>query len=57
MENHRLARTVGLIHIHVASSESVWLPMLRNRVCLSRSDIFFHPFLSIVESYLTIYIW
>ena len=56
MGNHRIARIVGLIHIHVKSLESVWLPMLRNRVCLSRSD-FFHPFFSIVKSYLTIYIW
>ena len=53
---HRVPRIVGWIHIHVASSESLGLSMLHNRVCLSRSD-FFHPFFSIVESYLTIYIW
>ena len=51
-----MARIVGLIHIHVASLESVWLPMLRNHVCLSHS-VCFHPFFSIVESYLTIYIF
>ena len=30
-----------LVNIHVASLQSIWLPMLRNRECLSRSDIFF----------------
>ena len=56
MDNNRIARIVVLIHIHVSSSESVWLPMLHNRVCFSRS-VFFHSFISTVESYLTIYIW
>ena len=34
MGNHRIARIVGLIQIHVASLESVWLSMLHNRVSL-----------------------
>ena len=29
MGNQRIVRIVGLIYIHVASLESVWLPMLR----------------------------
>ena len=40
MGNHRISRIVGLTQIHVASFESVWLPMLRNRVCPSVSDIY-----------------
>ena len=55
MGNHRIVRIVGLIHIHVASLKSVWLPMLHNHVCLLQVA-FIHPFYSIVESYSSIYI-
>ena len=55
MGNHRIVRIVGLIHIHVASLKSVWLPMLHNHVCLLQ-EAFIHPFYSIVESNSSIYI-
>ena len=63
-----ITRIVGLIQIHVASLESVWLSMLHNRVSIlkwhlsqtlerNRVCAFIHPFYSIVESYWPMYIW
>ena len=40
MGNHRLARIMGLIQIHVASLESVWLSMLHHRVSLLKWHLF-----------------
>ena len=38
--NHRITRIVGLIQIHVASLESVWLSMLHNRVSILKWHLF-----------------
>ena len=40
MGNHRIAGIVGLIQIHVASLESVWLSMLHNSVSLLKWHLF-----------------
>ena len=40
MGNHRKARIVGLIQIHVASLEPVWLSMLHNRVSILKWHLF-----------------
>ena len=51
-----ISRIVGLIQIHVASLESVWLSMLHNRVSILKWHLFilFIPLLRVIDP---VYIW